>query len=202
MASPAGASAAGSGGAPNDHVWGATSTPMLRICVAVGALTERHQVDDRSGRLAAEVGEDVAHVDVEVDDGDVLAGDLRDRRREVGRQERLARPALGREHRDDVAAADTSLPSTCEAEVADRRFAAQATARSTASRSSSVPWVMSTTSRIPARMAAGRSPFQVWSRTRTIAVPGESARRTRPGRARPAPSPRATARGRRSARTR
>ena len=44
---------------------------------------------------------------------------------------------------------------------ADRRFAAHAMARSTASRSSSVPWVMSTTSRIPARIAAGSSPFHV-----------------------------------------
>ena len=53
-----------------------------------------------------------------------------------------------------------------------RRFVAHTMARSTASRSSSVPWVMSTTSRMPARIAAGSSPFHVWSRTRTIAVPG------------------------------
>ena len=57
--------------------------------------------------------------------------------------------------------------------VAERRFAAHKTARSTASRSSSVPCVMSTTSRMPARIAAGSSPFHVWSRTSTIAVPGE-----------------------------
>ena len=55
---------------------------------------------------------------------------------------------------------------------ADRRFVAHTIARSTASRSSSVPCVMSTTSRMPARIAAGRSPFHVWSRTSTIAVPG------------------------------
>ena len=48
-------------------------------------------------------------------------------------------------------------------------------ARSTASRSSSVPCVMSTTSRMPARIAAGRRPFHVWSRTSTIAVPGRLA---------------------------
>ena len=55
----------------------------------------------------------------------------------------------------------------------ERRLVAQTTARSTASRSSSVPWVMSTTSRMPARIAAGSNPFHVWSRTRTIAVPGD-----------------------------
>ena len=58
------------------------------------------------------------------------------------------------------------------ATLTDRRFEAHTTARSTASRSSSVPWVMSTTSRMPARIAAGSNPFQVWSRTMTIAVPG------------------------------
>ncbi len=56
--------------------------------------------------------------------------------------------------------------------LAERRLVAHTIARSTASRSSSLPWVRSTTSRMPARMAAGRSPFQVWSRTNTMAVPG------------------------------
>ena len=55
------------------------------------------------GRLGAEVGEDVAHVEVEVDHGRVLAGDLRDRAGEVRREERLAGPALGREDRHDPA---------------------------------------------------------------------------------------------------
>ena len=58
------------------------------------------------------------------------------------------------------------------ATLTERRFEAHTMARSTASRSSSLPWVMSTTSRMPARIAAGNRPFQVWSRTSTIAVPG------------------------------
>ncbi len=59
-----------------------------------------------------------------------------------------------------------------EVTLTERRLPAQTIARSTASRSSSVPWVMSTTSRMPARIAAGSSPFHVWSRTSTMAVPG------------------------------
>ena len=51
-------------------------------------------------------------------------------------------------------------------------FSAHRMARSTASRSSSLPRVRSTTSRIPARMAAGSSPFQDLSRTTTTAVIG------------------------------
>ena len=45
-------------------------------------------------------------------------------------------------------------------------------ARSTASRSSSLPLVRSTTSRIPARMAVGRNPFEAFSWTAMIAVIG------------------------------
>ena len=71
--------------------------------IVVGALTEGHQVGDVRRRLAAEVREDVAHVEVEVDHGGVLTGDLRDRAGQVGGQERLARPALRREDRDDLA---------------------------------------------------------------------------------------------------
>ncbi len=54
----------------------------------------------------------------------------------------------------------------------DRRFSAQTSARSTASRSSSLPCVRSTTSRMPARIAAGSNPFHDLSRTMTIAVIG------------------------------
>ena len=54
----------------------------------------------------------------------------------------------------------------------DRRLSAHVIARSTASRSSSLPWVRSTTSRMPARIAAGSSPFHDLSRTITIAVIG------------------------------
>ena len=45
-------------------------------------------------------------------------------------------------------------------------------ARSTASRSSSLPCVRSTTSRMPARIAAGSRPFHDLSRTATIAIIG------------------------------
>ena len=47
-----------------------------------------------------------------------------------------------------------SLPSATT--LTERRFVAHTMARSTASRSSSLPWVMSTTSRMPARIAAGQ----------------------------------------------
>ena len=56
-------------------------------------------------------------------------------------------------------------PSDCEPTLPSAGCRPTMTARSTASRSSSVPWVMSTTSRMPARIAAGSSPFHVWSRT-------------------------------------
>ena len=67
------------------------------------ALAQLHEVRDAVAGSVAEVREDVTHVEVEVDHGRVLAGDLRDRAGQVGRQERLAGPALGREHRDDPA---------------------------------------------------------------------------------------------------
>ncbi len=51
-------------------------------------------------------------------------GDLRDRRRQVGREERLARPALGREHRDDVPATDPARRRLAPTLAADRRFPA------------------------------------------------------------------------------
>ena len=69
--------------------------------VPIGALAEGDEVHDLLGGLRPEVAEDVTHVDIEVDDRGVLARDLGDRRAEVRRQERLARAALAREDRDD-----------------------------------------------------------------------------------------------------
>ncbi len=68
---------------------------------ALCAFTELHQVLDRGRRLPTEVREHVAHVDVEVHDRRVLAGDLGDRGRQVGGQEGLPRPPLRGEDRED-----------------------------------------------------------------------------------------------------
>ena len=72
MASPAGGSAAGSGGEPKPHRCSPNGTPIARIRSGSAPSPRRHHVVDPRARLTAEVREDVAHVDVEVDDGRVL----------------------------------------------------------------------------------------------------------------------------------
>ena len=78
--------------------------PLRADLVAGASLAEEHEVHDVGRGLRPEVGEDVAHVEVEVDDRGVLAGDLGDRGGEVRGEKRLAGAALGGEHRDDPAA--------------------------------------------------------------------------------------------------
>src|SRR5262249_5118489 len=61
------------------------------------------QVVDRLLRLDAEHDRGVAELQVEVEEQRLPALELRERTREVRRGDRLARPALRREDRDDLA---------------------------------------------------------------------------------------------------